>query len=363
MTEVEGAPDPSEVYDEAYATRYDGTWWESDVWAVDGAYHLDLFRRWLVPGAGWLDVGCGTGWMLSHFQEQRRAGIDISESMLVKAREVNPGVELRCADVLAPHAPWDDQWDLVTCTGQPWSYLLTLRDFETWVERMAAWTSPEGVCINQVPDILELTGNATDYHLPPEDPPVGLATVLAVHWTMDEPTTQHGPMIWPSLDVWVRWFGRYFARVEVVHGDDPDLRFPRFIVASEKRTAEGGPLTVVYDPPSPTTSDEPAPETPTDAERLMWAEENRLAWEANELAWADNQERWAENAAAWAEAQALTASESERANRAEVALDRCLRTREEGLSLCSTKALARALLARMRPRRLLGGLRRRLRAR
>ncbi len=352
-------PEPfvaSALYDEAYAERYDDTWWDSETWAADGAYYSDLFARHLPEGGRWLDVGCGTGWMLSQRPSSSRGGVDAAAPVLAKAREANPDAELRCADVLAPHPPWDDAWDLVTCTGQPWSYLRTLSEFETWVENMAAWTSPDGTCINQVPDILELTGNPTAYHFPPEEPPVGLATVLAVHWTMDEPTSVHGPMIWPSMDIWVRWFARHFARIEVVHADPSlGLRFPRAIVATEKRTAtDDGRLVVVAPAEGAQAGSVAGDGLAWEANAERWAE-NQAAWEANERAWNEEQERWAANAEAWREHEAFARAESARANAAEAALAR------GSVATASTRNLATALLARLRPTALVRRVRRRTR--
>ena len=63
-----------------------------------------------------LDVGCGTGYQLRDLRKRGFdvAGIDGSEDMLRHAREINPGIDLRCGDV--DSLPWEDaSFELVVC--------------------------------------------------------------------------------------------------------------------------------------------------------------------------------------------------------------------------------------------------------
>jgi SAM-dependent methyltransferase len=63
-----------------------------------------------------LDVGCGTGALLSrvrHLGFHRMIGIDVSNVPLAKARATCPGVEFIVADIC--EAPLAERFDLITC--------------------------------------------------------------------------------------------------------------------------------------------------------------------------------------------------------------------------------------------------------
>ena len=68
----------------------------------------------------WLDVGCGTGALLSMIGEQRKSaqlfGIDLSEQMIRVAREkLGNRADLRVSD--SERLPFgDEKFDLITCT-------------------------------------------------------------------------------------------------------------------------------------------------------------------------------------------------------------------------------------------------------
>lgn len=245
---------PVTAYDSTYARTYGDRWWQQELWRADGAWYEALIRERLGPNVRWLDVGCGTGHFLSCFPNVTRAGLDLSADMIEVAAEANPGVTFRRGDATEPFPEWHGQWDLVTCTGEPWSYLSTLADFERWVANMAAWTSPDGVCLNQTPDVTELASATVDYRFTDDEPTAGTVTVLGVMWDMAEHDMTHGQMIWPSIDVWARWYGRHFRRVEILHpAPGSGVIFGRTIVASEKRApGDDRPTTYVLQPWSAT---------------------------------------------------------------------------------------------------------------
>ncbi len=75
---------------------------ERSRWRQKGAYYhgeLEKYLRFLVPrGASVLEIGCGTGELLSALEPGRGVGIDISPEMVNKARENFPELEFRVDD-------------------------------------------------------------------------------------------------------------------------------------------------------------------------------------------------------------------------------------------------------------------------
>src|SRR5882724_9611128 len=87
-----------DLYDEAYATSYDERFLLNDC-QVRSDHELEIVSRLLVPGEPWLDVACGTGYVLSRFPGVPRAGLDLAPAMLKQAGEANPdALFLREAD-------------------------------------------------------------------------------------------------------------------------------------------------------------------------------------------------------------------------------------------------------------------------
>jgi len=78
---------------------------------------MPLIRAFARQGGSLLDVGCGTGALLSRARAlgafDRMVGIDVSEVPLSKARASCPNAEFLVADVC--QAPLAEHFDLITC--------------------------------------------------------------------------------------------------------------------------------------------------------------------------------------------------------------------------------------------------------
>lgn len=59
------------------------------------SHYLNLL---IAPTASVLEIGCGSGRLLSFMRARRKAGIEISESLAQQARALNPDAEIACAD-------------------------------------------------------------------------------------------------------------------------------------------------------------------------------------------------------------------------------------------------------------------------
>src|SRR4051794_568056 len=116
-------------YDEYYASLYDSIWGKNTIWKAEAKFHIQTIAELLKPDTKWLDAGCGTGFFLSQFPEVSRTGFDLSSAMLKEAQKANPSAEaFHQMNLMDDKPEWVNQWGLVTCTGQPWSYLPTLAD-------------------------------------------------------------------------------------------------------------------------------------------------------------------------------------------------------------------------------------------
>ena len=106
---------------------------------------LQIWLERFIPAAGngqrLLDVGCGTGHYLRDLEARgfRVAGVDGSEEMLKVARRINPGVDLRIADVEG--LPFEDaSFDWVLSI----EVLRYLPDFRRTAKEMARVLAPGG---------------------------------------------------------------------------------------------------------------------------------------------------------------------------------------------------------------------------
>ena len=261
--------EPAEVqalYGGDYAERYNAIWQESEAWAPEAAHHERTIASLLGEGTRWLDAGCGTGWNLSRFPGVERAGLDLSPDMLAQARPANPdALFFRQGDLRDDVAEWHDQWDLVTCTGQPWCYVSSLDEIKRVAANLAAWTAPQGRCFVPLFDLEDFTGVQLPYPAPGEVVANDSAVITGVFWSAWDAGGHHRDMVAPAVGYWIELFSRYFRRVEITRWphDPPSLPVARRnLLASEKRGPDddGAPAVVIWHPVPPSVHDEPEPE-------------------------------------------------------------------------------------------------------
>lgn len=257
--------DVQALYGGDYAARYDQIWQESDRWGAEAGHHLRSLRELVGPETRWLDVGCGTGWNLSHFPGVTRGGLDLSPDMLAQARTANPdALFLREGDIRDDVEEWHDAWDLVTCTGQPWSYLRTMDEIESALTNLARWTAPDGTCWAPMGDLTDLTGQPVHVPLPGEPPLDDAPMITGVIWSLHESQRDHIHMIWPSVGWCVGVMARHFRRVEIRRWPHDPPWIPvarRVLVATEKRRpGDDTPATIVEHPVPEPDPVEPGPD-------------------------------------------------------------------------------------------------------
>ncbi len=228
-------------YDEYYASRYNKIWGESATWESEAKFHIETISSLLKNANNWLDAGCGTGFLLSKFPGVSRAGFDLSTAMLSEAKKVNHDVEFFNQNLLDAKPGWNNKWDLVTCTGQPWSYLPTLEDIEKAVKNLSAFTSMKGKLMLTPIDISDFIGIHTANFFDEDAIKNEVPVITAIHWSYKELDTIDHNCLSPNLDQWVRWFSKYFHKVEILYWPhEPSfLIIPRRVIVCGEKKSEG----------------------------------------------------------------------------------------------------------------------------
>lgn len=247
-----------------YAPHYNDVWHTGGHWAKESEYHLATLAELIDSETLWLDAGCGTGYYLSHFPGVRRVGLDLTPAMLEQARLGSPDAEeFRQGDLRDDIEEWHGRFDLVTSTGQAWTYVDTVDEVERVAENLAGWTAPGGRCFVQVVDIMDMVDCEVTYNF--TGVRSGYETfVSGVVWSTYDGEATHANMVAPSLDQWVQWLSRHFQRIEIVRWPHdpphPIVRVPRrSILASRKRErGDTTPAEIVEHPVPPVPGQEPA---------------------------------------------------------------------------------------------------------
>lgn len=218
------------LYDESYADIYDARFMRGRA----REFEVKLIRERLGSSGTYLDVGCGTGWFLSQFPDRERTGIDLSPSMLVRARAANPGVTIREGSFLSEQPDWEGRWDVVSCMWFAYCYLETVDEVDALIANMARWTRPGGT--NLLP--ICIVDADLGYRRPM---PVfgGDQLVTGVTWSWTDPadSKHHRHLIAPHPEHLLGQFAQHFRRVELFAYPRQDAEAPvHAIVASGRRT-------------------------------------------------------------------------------------------------------------------------------
>jgi SAM-dependent methyltransferase len=205
------------LYDDEYARSYTATYLLAERFIECTRYEESLLANLLGVNNSWLDIACGTGYFLSQFPRVRRAGVDLSPSMLKQARLLNPQIPLRCADFRDPFVDWDGQWGFVSCTWYAYCYAGSVEGVTRVIRNMINWTMPRGTCFLPVCDPSVLC-KVPISHRPPADSDDGVIRVTGVAWEwIDQPSgRQHRDMFAPPVDFIVDLFASQFEKVEVI---------------------------------------------------------------------------------------------------------------------------------------------------
>jgi SAM-dependent methyltransferase len=205
-----------ELFDQEYAADYNDRFLLAGDYAETAQYEVSLLQELLEQAGNWLDVACGTGYMLSRFPSVRRAGLDVSPAMIEVAKRENPDADFVLGSFLVDRPEWRSRWDLVSCMWLAYVYVDTVQDVVRLIQNLASWTSVGGTCFLPVCDLEVLCGHEVPFRrwLGSLD---GTLQIEAVVWSSLEPSgRQHVNLIAPHTELFVSEFKKYFDEVKVV---------------------------------------------------------------------------------------------------------------------------------------------------
>jgi SAM-dependent methyltransferase len=105
---------------------------------------IDKYKR--TEARSLLDIACGTGHHISFLKHQYRTeGMDIEESLLVLAKQRNPGVAFRTGDMT--NFRLDEKFDVITCLFSAIAYAKDERLLQQTILCMAEHLNPGGVML------------------------------------------------------------------------------------------------------------------------------------------------------------------------------------------------------------------------
>lgn len=206
-----------DTYDEGYATTYNERFLLNKC-QVCSDHEIEIVRQLLVPGGRWLDVGCGTGYVLSRFPGVPRAGLDLAPAMLKLASQANPdALFLREGDFIDDVPEWYGQWALVTCMWYAYCLVESMAEVERVIKNLARWTSDLGACFVPLCDPALLAADMRIPYRTAEAFHGGTLMITGVIWTWSEESgKQHQNVVTPQVEHMVTMFNEYFNVVEVV---------------------------------------------------------------------------------------------------------------------------------------------------
>jgi SAM-dependent methyltransferase len=234
--------DVQEVYDDQYAQTYNSRFLTRPETAANVDFELGLIRKLLGPNSRWLDIGCGTGYFLSQFQDVTRAGMDLSPAMLTQASASNPdALFFRQGDFRQPVPEWQSQWSLISCMWAAYSYVESVQEVEQVVANMVAWTRPGGAIFIPVIDLDDLRYLSLPYE---EEAGVfgGRLFITSCNWTWLEPGTgkTHHHLVAPQAAHFAELLAPYFEDVTIIrYPAVAPYPNPRKVVIATGRHAPG----------------------------------------------------------------------------------------------------------------------------
>jgi len=225
------------LYEKEYAEAYNAKYLFSPAHKGDTEFELKILSELLEDGKSWLDVACGTGYFLSKFPDNVRAGCDISPAMIEKAQEANPSIKIHKHNFLETNPKWEGKWDVVSCMWYAYCYVECMDSVWKVFDHLAQWTAPGGTCFLPYCDLnLIFKTMLPNYELPTIDP--GHVYLDGLVWSYKEHTGEyHRQLFAPHPELINSYFSQYFENVRVIDYPPgmPDWEFGRTAMVASNR--------------------------------------------------------------------------------------------------------------------------------
>ncbi len=131
------------MYSDVFCKVYNVFGWNYYPEAFGGQLLKWLEAKNLKPKTS-LDLACGTGILCEILYGQGIAawGMDLSSGMIDIAKASQPEIHYDVADMVTYHP--EQQFDLVTCTGDAFNHILSLENLRTIFQNIYGYLAPEG---------------------------------------------------------------------------------------------------------------------------------------------------------------------------------------------------------------------------
>lgn len=208
-----------ETYDNTYASEYNTTFIHAD-WNINSInFQLNELKNILDNHKSWLDIACGTGFVLSQFEGIEKTGIDISPSMLKRAKEQNPDTTFHEANFLDEHSEWESKWEVVSCMWWAYCMVESITDIRKLIRNMSNWVTEDGVCFLPLCNPQKFDTNTIKIPYIDKNVP-GDIRITSIVWSWkQENGKRHDNVVSPLVDHMVILFEEFFDDVAIIEGD------------------------------------------------------------------------------------------------------------------------------------------------
>ena len=208
-----------DLYDQSYADSYDATFRKSPLAASMTTSEKKILTALLEKGGPWLDVGCGTGYLLAQFPEVERVGLDLSPAMLAKAKTANPTAHFIQGSFLDPRPEWAAKFRVVTSMWYAYALVDSIREVESAINHMADWTSDDGIFFIPVGDPHAFAQFPVEQQWPLGNN--AKVKITGLSWDFIEEGKYHRNVIYPTLEVMQEMLAKRFNKVTFISYDSP----------------------------------------------------------------------------------------------------------------------------------------------